>query len=215
MSDHDDFAFEPVRGLPGALPAGETIIWQGAPDWRRLAITAFHVRKVAIYFAAVCAWRLAAGGAESIPALGWTAGSAIVAVSILSALAWAYARSTVYTLTDRRVVIRSGLTLPVTVNLPLALVDAATVRRHGGGSGSIALAVTPAERVPYLTLWPNVRPFAFNRPQPMLRAIPDVDRVAPLMADALGRTGPGVAPDRGRPVVAAAPSGALAAEAAA
>ena len=41
MENHDDFAFEPVRGLPAELPRGERLIWQGAPDWRLLAIQAF------------------------------------------------------------------------------------------------------------------------------------------------------------------------------
>ena len=34
--DHDDFHFEPVRGLPEALPPGELILWQGSPDPGRL-----------------------------------------------------------------------------------------------------------------------------------------------------------------------------------
>ena len=29
--DHDDFDFEPVRGLPQVLPKGERMLWQGAP----------------------------------------------------------------------------------------------------------------------------------------------------------------------------------------
>ncbi len=32
MSRHDDFAFDPLPGLPEALPAGENILWQGRPD---------------------------------------------------------------------------------------------------------------------------------------------------------------------------------------
>ena len=56
MENHDDFAFEPIRGLPDHLPKGERLLWQGAPDWRLLAIQAFHVRKVAIYFALIAAW---------------------------------------------------------------------------------------------------------------------------------------------------------------
>ncbi len=39
------------NGLPGQLPPGETILWQGAPHWRALARDAFHVRGVAVYFA--------------------------------------------------------------------------------------------------------------------------------------------------------------------
>ena len=46
-TDHDSRA---VSGLPEPLPAGERMIWQGKPDWRALALRAFHVRKVAIYF---------------------------------------------------------------------------------------------------------------------------------------------------------------------
>jgi len=43
--------WEAAPGLPSALPAGERVVWQGAPNWKRLAIHAFHVRKVALYFA--------------------------------------------------------------------------------------------------------------------------------------------------------------------
>jgi hypothetical protein len=39
-----DFDFEPVPGLPAELPAGETMIWQGRPQWRSLAVRAFHIR---------------------------------------------------------------------------------------------------------------------------------------------------------------------------
>ena len=58
MSEHD---FEPIRGLPGDLPEGETILWQGAPNWLTLAEQAFHVRAVAAYFALMLLWRLTAG----------------------------------------------------------------------------------------------------------------------------------------------------------
>jgi hypothetical protein len=35
--EHDDFAVEPVRGLPEKPPAGEIILWQGRPDTIALA----------------------------------------------------------------------------------------------------------------------------------------------------------------------------------
>ena len=47
--------WEAAPGLPSALPKGERVVWQGAPDWKRLAIHAFHVRKVALYFALMLA----------------------------------------------------------------------------------------------------------------------------------------------------------------
>jgi hypothetical protein len=186
--DHDDFAFEPVRGLPDRLPEGERMLWQGAPDWRGLAVHAFHVRKVAVYFALVALWQAATAGEALAGALVWTLSAACVSIAILTGLAWLYARSTVYTLTTRRVVIRSGLALPVTLNLPLSLVDKASVRRHGQSAGSVAFEVTRPHRVAYLVLWPNARPFALSRPQPMLRALADVDAVIPLLGEALGRS---------------------------
>ncbi len=47
----DDFAFEPIRGLPEMPPEGERILWQGSPDWRALAWRVFHIREVTFYFA--------------------------------------------------------------------------------------------------------------------------------------------------------------------
>jgi hypothetical protein len=29
---HDDFAFEPVKGLPELPPEGEHLLWQGRPN---------------------------------------------------------------------------------------------------------------------------------------------------------------------------------------
>jgi hypothetical protein len=51
VMSHDDFEFEPIRGLPAMLPAGERLLWQGTPNWRGLAVRSYHVRKIAAYFA--------------------------------------------------------------------------------------------------------------------------------------------------------------------
>lgn len=191
MHDDDDFAFEPIPGLPDMLPAGESILWQGSPDWRALAISAFHVRKVAVYFLLLFAWQIsAAGGAELTAAsVAMTAASncalAAVTIGILTLLAYAYARSTIYTLSDRRIVIRSGLALPVTLNLPLALIDSAAMTSQPFASASIALSVARPNRVAWLVLWPSARPWHLNNPQPMLRCLDDAAVVAPLLARAL------------------------------
>ncbi len=58
---HDDFSFEPRRGLPALLPEGERLLWQGSPRWQSLAVRAYQVRKVAVYFGILVAWRIAAG----------------------------------------------------------------------------------------------------------------------------------------------------------
>ena len=41
-----EYAHEPIRGLPGDLPEGEKILWQGAPDARTFARSALHTRWV-------------------------------------------------------------------------------------------------------------------------------------------------------------------------
>lgn len=223
MDDHDDFAFEPIRGLPERLPQGERLIWQGAPDWRLLAVEAFHVRKVAVYFAVVAALQVGSamsGGEPAVAALSglWMLGlSAAGALAILCGLAWLYARTTVYSLTSRRIVIRAGLALPGTLNLPLSLVETATVARRANGAGGVAFAVTKPNRVAWMVAWPNARPWRFNHPEPMFRALADVEPVARLVGEALaecagpvksaairparakGKTEAGLLPDAGQP----------------
>ena len=54
--EHD---FEAVRGLPEPLPPGETLLWQGAPDWRVLARHGFHLRQLVGYFGVILALRFA------------------------------------------------------------------------------------------------------------------------------------------------------------
>lgn len=202
MEDHDDFAFEPIPGLPAELPRGETLLWQGSPAWRALARSAFHVRKVAVYFALVLAWQLAGAAGEGatlssmVVTSSWLMAGAALAIGLLTLLAWLYARSTIYTLTTRRLVIRSGLALPVTLNLPLALIDEAQLMRSGDGVGSIILKVVKPNRLALLVLWPNARPWRLNNPEPMLRCLSDAEVVAPLIARAL-EADAGLAPPPG------------------
>jgi hypothetical protein len=200
---HDDFDFEPVKGLPQVLPAGERMLWQGSPRWQDLAIHAFHARKVIWYFVAIAsiqgAFRLYDGLplAEAARPFTWLIPMGLVAAAILTGLAYASARTTVYTMTTKRIVMRIGIALPVTLNLPFKLIDGASLRLYGNGSGEIAVKLHGKERVAYMILWPHARPLHFSKPEPTLRAIPDADRVATLLATAL--TGTAVLPSASAP----------------
>lgn len=191
---HDDFAFEPIPGVPAPLPQGERLLWQGRPEWAALARQAFHVVKVGVYFLLLIVWQVASALRDGAPAAEiaasalWLAAVGAAAIGLLCALAVLYARSTIYTLTTKRVLIRSGLALPGTLNLPLALVENAAVTRARTGTGGIALEVVRPNRVAYLMAWPNARPWFFSNPQPMLRALADVDAAAAHLARALGGT---------------------------
>lgn len=188
---HDDFAFEPVRGLPEELPAGERILWQGAPSWVAMARHVFHVRFVAAYFAVIATWRvISAANAGALDAgvivqVVWALGLGALAIAVLGVIAYGYGRTTVYTVTNRRVVIRSGVAFQITFNLPFAAVMGAGLRHHRDGTGDIPLTLDGAEQIAYLHIWPNVRPWKLTRPEPMLRNIPAPDQVAELLTDAL------------------------------
>ena len=45
--------FEAALGLPEPLPAGETILWQGAPNWIAMAKHVFRLQWLAVYFAVI------------------------------------------------------------------------------------------------------------------------------------------------------------------
>jgi hypothetical protein len=147
---------EPAPGLPERLPAGEKVLWQGAPRWRPLARRAFHVRAIALYFLALAAWGAASAAAEgatagtlALDAL-WLALVASVPIGTLLVVSVLAARTTLYTVTDRRVVMRVGVALPTAVNVPLAAVQSAGLRRCRDGTGDIALALVPSHRVSFV-----------------------------------------------------------------
>jgi hypothetical protein len=56
--EHDDFAVEPVRGLPERPPSGEIILWQGRPDTWSLAREALNLNWIMGYFALLVLWRV-------------------------------------------------------------------------------------------------------------------------------------------------------------
>lgn len=183
-----EYENEPVPGLPAKLPPGESILWQGAPDWRALAREAFHVRAVAVYFAVLIVWGLAAG---NVRGAAITLGLAIAAIVLLHILAWLTARATLYTITERRIVMRFGVALPMCINLPMVAVSAASLNLRDDGNGDIALALTQRQRAGFLMLWPHARPWKLGAPEPMLRALPDAQSVATLLTEAMAAAVPG------------------------
>ena len=186
-----EFDYEPVPGVPGDLPAGERILLQVRPAWRAFAIHVFHARKIAIYCAALVVWRIGAGLAAG-KGLGvalldgaWIAPLAVAGVLIPVLLAWIYARTSIYTITDRRVILRTGAAMPMSFNLPYRQIDSAALRLYSDGAGDIPLKLKGGDRLAYAHLWPHVRPWRFAQPEPMLRAVPDAQKTAGILSAAL------------------------------
>ena len=196
-----EYATEPVKGLPELLPAGERMLWQGQPSWRALAIRAFHVRKIAVYFGLILVWRLGSGWIEGSSLASaaafvlWFLPVAVAAVAIPTLLAWLYARSTVFTITNRRVVMRYGVALPWSLNLPYRTIQTAAMNVQSDGTADIAISLSGLGRISYLHLWPFARPWRINNAQPMMRALPDGRNVADILARAL-QTFAETSPDR-------------------
>ncbi len=169
--------------LPGLLPPGERILWQGSPDWRSLARTAFHTRLIAAYFGGLVAIALAFALTNgSYVGVGMTVTLGIVGVALLHLLAWGSARTTIYTLTNRRVVMRIGMAVPKCINLPLAMIASVDLSARADGTGDLPLTLICMPKLGYLALWPHARPLKIARPQPMLRSVPDAATVAALLA---------------------------------
>lgn len=207
QSHGHEHELEPQYGLPERLPAGERILWQGSPDFRTVALRVFHVRKVAIYFALLLLLRagfaMSDGGTliDGLVSLAWPLPLALTALASLCALAWMTARTAVYTLTDKRVVMRIGIALTLTFNIPLRTLRSAALRSGDGDTGDIVMQIAGPDHIAFLHLWPHVRPWRLGHPEPMLRAVADAPKVAALLAQAWSQVMVVAAPPTAAPVV--------------
>ncbi|GAK32659.1 photosynthetic complex assembly protein [Iodidimonas nitroreducens] len=189
MSEDDHF--EPVYGLPEKPPADEHILWQGAPQTKALARHAFHIRLVLGYFGILILWQLISGIADQSPWAETMRLSALLLIpaviggGILWAFAWGTARTTAYTITNRRVVMRCGIALSKSINIPFTVIQSAAKRTHSDHSTDLVLSLEGENRPAFFLLWPHVRPWRINRPEPMLRGLSDGDQATRILARAL------------------------------
>ena len=205
---------EYIRGIREPLPDGERVLWQGAPRWQSIAVRALHLRKVAVYFGVLLAWRLSsslADGqsfAEALSGAGLLAAVAVLGVGLLATLAWLSARTTIYAITTRRLMLRIGIALPIFVNLPFRGIEGVQMRSFRDGTADLPLELQDDVRLAYLHLWPHARPWRVQHPQPRLRGVRQGQLVAAILREALGDAEPAavpavrVAPRAPRPVPA-------------
>jgi hypothetical protein len=178
---------EPVVGLPRHLPPGEQIVWQGRPDWRAMARGTFKTRWVAAYFAMffVAHLLLSLRDHQGLGQVWRGVGLALACLAILHLLAWLNAGAAMYTITTKRVVLRIGVALPLTWNLPFKRLAAADLKVRREGDGDIVFQLVAPDRIAWLQLWPHSQPGHFVRARPALRAIARPAEVARLLADAM------------------------------
>ncbi|TCM87017.1 photosynthetic complex putative assembly protein PuhB [Rhodovulum steppense] len=186
---HDDFSIEPIRGLPTHLPEGEEILWQGSPDWWVLARESLSLYWVAGYFVVLFLWRVIVATETMSLAQAAVASSFYlilggVVCALLMITAFVQAKATVYTVTNKRVALRIGAALTMTLNLPYTWIGNANLDLRKSGVGTIAFELMGTTQFSYLLCWPHVRPWRMARTEPAFRCIPDAAKVARLIAEA-------------------------------
>jgi hypothetical protein len=188
------FKGRPMDGLPGRLPEGEKVLWQSGPDWRALARQAFRIRLLSLYFAALVLWRIygsMAAGHDLRYAIVSAASCVILGAAgllLFCLFAWLIARTTTYTITQKRVVLTYGMALPKSLNLPFAQIEAADICVNADGTGNISFRLPAKKRLSYILLWPHVKAGAQGRAQPVLRCVPAPQAAADVLAEALSQS---------------------------
>ena len=185
----DDFAVEPIEGLPELLPKGEVILWQGRPNWLRLTIESLNLWWVIGYFGLLAAWRFLSVidympfGTAISASIPFLFVAAFVGL-LLCGVGYIQAKATLYTITNRRVVMRIGAALTLTLNLPFTKIDNAAVAKKRGGFGNIAFETSGDTKFSFFVLWPHARSWYFGKPQPTLKCIPDIEKVSSILGQA-------------------------------
>jgi hypothetical protein len=179
-----------VRGVSEALPPGERILWEGAPDARALGRHLFFLRPLSAYLGAMVAWWIVVNRSQIATQQFWaTLGIQLMLVGGVVGGAWllsrAIANGTTYAITDRRIVMRFGVIFPLTINVPLHYVDGAKARQFADGTGQIAVQLNKNESIAWIVLFPHVRPFQYRNPEPLLRALTDPVKVGEVLRAAV------------------------------
>ncbi|MEM1364419.1 MAG: photosynthetic complex putative assembly protein PuhB [Pseudomonadota bacterium] len=185
--EHD---FEPIPGLPAELPEGERIVWQGRPNWRVLLRQRLRVWWIVAYFAAIGGWVVWSGqGIErslenTLGGLGLLAVAGMLVVGFLAVFAVLVQRTSLYTITNKRIVMRVGVALSATYNLPFSKIENVDLRASKSGWGEVAVQMsTDGMRLAWLMLWPHVRPWRINNTEPQLVGLKDAVEVGSIISE--------------------------------
>ena len=188
--------------LPADIPAGERILWHGRPQWISLARRAYRADFIAAYFLVLTVWSVwmaAQSGWDAAAIAGAKAlGLGVLALAIVGLLSFLSARTTLYVVTSRRLVLKVGIALPIFIIIPFKDVGSAAARVFSDGTGDISLALGEGRRIGYWVLWPSARPLHLLKAQPCLRCVGDAAVVAATL-------GAGLREASGQPAVAVAP----------
>ena len=179
--------FEPTFGFPESLPVSEKVLWQGSPCAWLIARRIFFLPHLFLYFLILSFLTLTVNSDVltlkdllvkflSYMSLG------MVAIFLLLAISYLISSTTVYSITDKRVVMRIGIVLNLSLNIPVSKIQTAAFKAYPDKSGDISLNLVPENKIAYLHLWPHCRPWFFSSPRPRLSCLKDVEVAACCLA---------------------------------
>ncbi len=184
-----------IPGVDEPLPAGEEILWSGSPDVRATTRHVMHLRVWGSYMAVL----IALVGISALSSLSAADTARVLLLPLLltgmllASVAWfgrAVARTTTYVVTSQRVILQLGIAFPISINIPLRLIDNAAIKRFRDGSGELRLTLSPEVKLAYVALWPHVDVFrSLAHPRPKLRGLAAPDVVGQVIRDAVMRGG--------------------------
>ena len=178
--------FEVHKNILDAIPEGESILWKGKPSFWGFSWYFFGLKLLAFYLiilSVVFAARLTVTDfftafiVDFLPFLL----SGILTSFILMALAKIQSQSSVYIITENRVIIKSGAALSFLISMPFKKIKAVNLQKRKGSLGTISFELNSGKRVPYISCWPSVRPWRFKKTEPAFSCIENVDEVATIL----------------------------------
>ena len=193
----NDEPIDIVLGLPGPLPSGERVLWHGKPERAALLRYLFRWPLLVAYFALfallpiLATAQSGASWAQVLFSPVLLLPFALPVAGLVMVSAWALARTSVYVITDRRVILQVGVAFTRTVNIPLELIADVSARERSN-SVDIALTLRSSDKIAWLALWPHARGFQFSDPVPMMRGLPVDSPAGPILVDAIMHAAPGM-----------------------
>ena len=178
--------FEAPKNILDAIPNGESILWKGRPSLWGFSWNLFGLKWITLYLSILSIVSVARFFASDFYTAFYVDFlpfflSGIFASIILIGLAATQTYSTVYIITENRVIIKTGAALSFLISMPFKKIKEVNLQKRGASIGTISFELLSERRVPYISCWPSVRPWKFKRTQPAFSCIGSVDEVATIL----------------------------------
>ena len=178
--------FEAPKNILDAIPDGESILWKGKPSLWGFSWNLFGLKWITFYLSILSVVSIARFFASDFHTAFYIDFlpfflSGIFASIILIGLAAIQAYSTVYIITENRVIIKTGAALSFLIRMPFKKIKEVNLQKRGASIGTISFELFSKKRVPYVSCWPSVRPWKFKKTQPAFSCVRSVDEVATIL----------------------------------